>query len=37
MKKYILKRKGEISDLGKFNTKQEAVDAMDDVIYKTTK
>lgn len=32
MKKYILKRKGESSDLGKFNTKQDAVDAMNDVI-----
>lgn len=32
MKKYILKRKGEASDLGKFDTKQEAVEEMNDII-----
>ena len=32
MKKFILKRKGETTDLGKFNSKQDAVDAMNDEI-----
>lgn len=32
MKKYILKRKGEASDLGKFDTKQEAVEEMNDIL-----
>lgn len=32
MKKYILKRKGEASDLGKFDAKQDAVEEMNDII-----
>lgn len=32
MKKYILKRKGEASDLGAFSTKQEAVEEMNGII-----